>query len=277
MARNEAVNDDNEVSSLEMGIKQSKSNRGGCGFFPTPHAVTLQKILAEVVGTYFVIFAGCGSVVVNKLYGGSITFPGICVTWGLIVMVMIYTVGHVSGAHFNPAVTFTQAVFKRFPWKLVPYYIVSQVAGSLLASFTLTLLFDVDHKSYFGTLPAGSNTQSLIIEIIISSILMFVICGVATDDRANGHFAGVVIGMTIILNVFVAGPISGASMNPARSLGPAFVMHEFKGIWVYIVGPTVGIMFGAAIYQLLTFTNKPLSQLWAERFECLNNNSDPES
>ncbi|KAK1359950.1 putative aquaporin NIP-type [Heracleum sosnowskyi] len=258
MTRSELVNDDNEVSKLEMGIKPSESNEGGWSLFPTPYTVTLQKIIAEVVGTYFVIFAGCGSVVVNKLYGGTITFPGICVTWGLIVMVMIYCLGHVSGAHFNPAVTFTQAVFKRFSWKLVPWYIVSQVLGSLLASVTLKLLFDVNHNSYFGTLPVGSDVQSLFTEFFISSILMFVICGVATDDRALGNFAGLAVGMTIMLNVFVAGPVSGASMNPARSLGPAIVMHEFRGIWVYFVGPTAGIMTGSLIYQLLR--NKPFSR-----------------
>ncbi|GFQ08160.1 probable aquaporin nip-type, partial [Phtheirospermum japonicum] len=141
-------------------------------------------VVAELIGTYFVIFAGCGSVSVNKIYGGTITFPGICASWGLIVMVMVYTLGHVSGAHFNPAVTITFAIFGWFPWKQLPVYIIAQLMGSILASCTLVLLFNVKKEDYFGTLPVGSNGQSLAIEIIISFLLMFVISGIATDSRA---------------------------------------------------------------------------------------------
>uniref|UniRef100_A0A2N9I5P4 Aquaporin n=1 Tax=Fagus sylvatica TaxID=28930 RepID=A0A2N9I5P4_FAGSY len=150
----------------------------------SPSTVTiLQKLIAEVIGTYFVIFAGCGSVVVNKIYG-SVTFPGICVTWGLIVTVMIYSVGHISGAHFNPAVTITSTIFRRLPYKEAPLYIVAQLMGSILASGTLALVFDVTPNAYFGTVPVGSNGQSLVLEIVISFLLMFVISGVGTDDRA---------------------------------------------------------------------------------------------
>ncbi|CAI9110592.1 OLC1v1010646C2 [Oldenlandia corymbosa var. corymbosa] len=164
----------------------------------------LQKVVAELVGTYFVIFAGCGSVAVNKIYG-NVTFPGICVTWGLIVMVMIYTVGHVSGAHFNPAVTIAFSIYGRFSWKEVPWYIAAQLLGSTLASGTLSLMFDVAPEDYFGTLPVGSDRQSLVIEIVISCLLMFVVSAVGTDSRANANLGGLVIGMTITLNVFVAG------------------------------------------------------------------------
>lgn len=160
--------------------------------------------MAEIIGTYLVIFIGCGSVVVNKIYG-NVTFPGICVTWGLIVMTMIYTLGHISGAHFNPAVTIAFAVFRRFPWKEVPLYIASQIVGSLLASVTLTLMFDITPHSFFGTIPSGSDGQSLAIEIITSFILMFVVSGVGTDDRAVVGFSGFAVGMVIIVDVFVAG------------------------------------------------------------------------
>ncbi|GMY24236.1 putative aquaporin nip-type [Fagus crenata] len=172
----------------------------------SPSTVTiLQKLIAEVIGTYFVIFAGCGSVVVNKIYG-SVTFPGICVTWGLIVTVMIYSVGHISGAHFNPAVTITSTIFRRLPYKEAPLYIVAQLMGSILASGTLALVFDVTPNAYFGTVPVGSNGQSLVLEIVISFLLMFVISGVGTDDRAaTGDLGGIAVGMTILLNVFVAG------------------------------------------------------------------------
>ncbi|ERN04346.1 probable aquaporin NIP-type isoform X2 [Amborella trichopoda] len=218
------------------------------------------SVIAEIFGTYFVIFAGCGSVAVNKIYG-SVSFPGICVTWGLIVMVMIYSVGHISGAHFNPAVTLAFAIFRRFPWKEVPAYIGAQVVGSLLASGTLRLLFDVKTTAFFGTVPTGSALQSFILEIIISFLLMFVISGVATDSRAIGELAGLAVGSTILLNVFVAGPISGASMNPARSLGPAIIMNQYKGLWAYIFGPPVGTILGAFAYNLIRFTDKPLLEL----------------
>ncbi|XP_006286127.2 probable aquaporin NIP4-2 [Capsella rubella] len=228
----------------------------------SPSIVCLtQKLIAEMIGTYFIIFSGCGVVVVNVLYGGTVTFPGICVTWGLIVMVMIYSTGHISGAHFNPAVTVTFAVFRRFPWYQVPMYIGAQLTGSLLASLTLRLMFTLTPKAFFGTTPTDSSGQALVAEIIISFLLMFVISGVATDSRATGELAGIAVGMTIILNVFVAGPISGASMNPARSLGPAIVMGRYKGIWIYIVGPFVGVFAGGFVYNFMRFTNKPLREL----------------
>ncbi|KAL9456893.1 hypothetical protein AB3S75_006013 [Citrus x aurantiifolia] len=227
---------------------------------PSPVLQLLQKAIAEVIGTYFLIFTGCGSVAVNKIYG-SVTFPGICVVWGLIVMVMIYSVGHISGAHFNPAVTITFAIFRHFPHKQVPIYIVAQLLGSVLASGSLYLIFDVKDEAFFGTIPVGTNVQSFVLEIIISFLLMFVISGVATDNRSIGELAGIAIGMTILLNVLVAGPVSGASMNPARSLGPAIVMHQYKGLWVYIAGPIIGTILGGLAYNMIRFTDKPLREI----------------
>ncbi|KOM47026.1 hypothetical protein LR48_Vigan07g073000, partial [Vigna angularis] len=186
-------------------------------------------VIAEVIGTYFVVFAGCGSVAVNKIYG-SVTFPGICVTWGLIVMVMFYTVGHISGAHFNPAVTITLAIFRRFSYKQVPLYIFAQLLGSILASGTLALMLDVTPKSFFGTIPVGSNVQSLAAEITITFLLM---------------------------------PVSGASMNPARSIGPSLIIHVYKGLWIYIVGPIIGAIAGALAYNFLRSTthNSPSEEI----------------
>lgn len=234
------------------------SGNKGCSFGFSVHF--LQKLIAEVFGTYFVIFAGCASVAVN-LSKGSVTFPGICIVWGLVVMVMVYSVGHISGAHFNPAVTLAFATCGRFPWKQVPAYITAQVLGSTLASVTLRLLFGADPKHFFGTIPAGSDTQSLVLEFIISFYLMFVISGVATDNRAIGELAGMAVGATVLLNVLFAGPISGASMNPARTLGPAIVMSRYEGIWVYILGPIGGTITGAWAYNLIRFTNKPLREI----------------
>ncbi|KAF8030642.1 hypothetical protein BT93_E2933 [Corymbia citriodora subsp. variegata] len=251
---------ESEISSMEDG-GGDRASGGFLGFCSSPSVVaTTQKLIAEVIGTYFVIFAGCGSVAVNKIYG-QVTFPGICVTWGLIVMVMIYTVGHISGAHFNPAVTITLAAFRRFPLWEVPLYIVAQLMGSILASATLAGILDVTPNSFFGTVPAGSNGQSLLVEIIITFLLMFVISGVTTDSRARAELGGIAVGMTIMLNVFVGGQVSGASMNPARSLGPAIVKHTYTGIWLYVIGPIVGALAGAFAYNLIRFTDKPLRDI----------------
>ncbi|AED94235.1 pollen-specific membrane integral protein-like [Arabidopsis thaliana] len=254
--------EEEQISRIEKG--KGKDCQGGIEtvICTSPSIVCLtQKLIAEMIGTYFIVFSGCGVVVVNVLYGGTITFPGICVTWGLIVMVMIYSTGHISGAHFNPAVTVTFAIFRRFPWHQVPLYIGAQFAGSLLASLTLRLMFKVTPEAFFGTTPADSPARALVAEIIISFLLMFVISGVATDNRAVGELAGIAVGMTIMVNVFVAGPISGASMNPARSLGPALVMGVYKHIWVYIVGPVLGVISGGFVYNLIRFTDKPLREL----------------
>ncbi|KAK9714509.1 hypothetical protein RND81_06G099800 [Saponaria officinalis] len=221
----------------------------------------LQKMIAEILGTYFLIFAGCGSVTVNLDSDKMITFPGIAIVWGLVVMVMVYAVGHISGAHFNPAVTVAFAICRRFPWKQVPAYVFCQLLGATLASGTLRLIFNGHQTQFAGTSPAGSNLQSLVVEFIITFYLMFVISGVATDNRAIGELAGLAVGATILLNVMFAGPISGASMNPARSIGPAIVSSHYKGLWIYIVGPMAGAICGALVYNLIRFTDKPLREI----------------
>ncbi|CAL9119516.1 unnamed protein product [Musa textilis] len=248
--RDEGVNPDHGYTS---------SADKGCGL--SLSVPFLQKILAEIFGTYFLIFAGCASVTINLSKGGMITFPGICVVWGLAVMVMVYSVGHISGAHLNPAVSVAFATCGRFPWKQVPAYVFAQLLGATLASGTLRLMFGGKHQHFPGTIPAGSDVQSLVLEFIISFYLMFVISGVATDNRAIGELAGLAVGATILLNVLIAGPISGASMNPARTLGPAIVANRWEGIWVYIVGPICGTVVGAWAYNLIRFTNKPLREI----------------
>ncbi|XP_042011116.1 aquaporin NIP1-1-like [Salvia splendens] len=240
-------------------IKEDDFNRNsGCCSLTVPF---IQKIIAETLGTFFLIFAGCGAVAVNADKDKVITLPGIAIVWGLVVMVMVYSVGHISGAHFNPAVTLAFATCKRFPWKQVPAYIVAQVVGSTLAAGTLRLLFSGPHDHFTGTLPTGTDVQSLVVEFIITFYLMFVISGVATDNRAIGELAGLAVGAVILLNVMFAGPISGASMNPARSLGPAIVSNNFRGIWIYMVGPTAGAIAGAWVYNIVRFTNLPLREI----------------
>nr|QNT08910.1 aquaporin [Vitis vinifera] len=260
------ANGNHEVS---LNIKDSDANHNP----PPPSSATkqgstssfsfpfVQKLIAEVLGTYFLIFAGCAAVVVNSDKNSVVTLPGISIVWGLVVMVMVYSVGHISGAHFNPAVTIAFATCKRFPWKQVPAYVVAQVIGSTLASGTLRLIFNGKQDHFPGTLPAGSDLQSFVIEFIITFYLMFVISGVATDNRAIGELAGLAVGATVLLNVMFAGPISGASMNPARSLGPAIVSNTYRGIWIYLLAPTCGAISGAWVYNIIRFTDKPLREI----------------
>ncbi|KAH7568702.1 hypothetical protein JRO89_XS06G0034300 [Xanthoceras sorbifolium] len=221
----------------------------------------VQKIIAEVVGTYFLVFAGCASVVVNSGYEKVVTLPGISIVWGLAVMVLVYSVGHISGAHFNPSVTIAFASCKTFPWKQVPAYVTAQVLGSTLAAGTLRLLFNGKHYHFAGTLPTGSDIQSLVIEFVTTFYLMFIISGVSTDSRATCALAGIAVGSTILLNVMISGPISGGSMNPARSLGPAIVSNQYKGIWIYMVAPTLGAVCGAWVYNMLRYTDKSLREI----------------
>ncbi|GFZ07146.1 NOD26-like intrinsic protein 1;2 [Actinidia rufa] len=266
MADNSGANGNHGVA---LNIKDGDMNHNIPIFVPKPKEesnsiVTVplfQKLVAEVLGTYFLIFAGCGAVVVNLDKDRVVSFPGIAIVWGLVVMVMVYSVGHISGAHFNPAVTIAFASCKRFPWKQVPAYIAAQVLGSTLASGTLRLIFNGKQYQFAGTAPTGTELQSFVLEFIITFYLMFVISGVATDNRAIGELAGLAVGATVLLNVMFAGPISGASMNPARSLGPAIVSNRYEGIWIYILAPISGAVAGAWVYNIIRFTDKPLREI----------------
>ncbi|KAK1557381.1 hypothetical protein Q3G72_023705 [Acer saccharum] len=220
-----------------------------------------QKLIAEVVGTYLLIFVGCASILVNENYDKVVTLPGIAMVWGLTVMILVYSLGHISGAHFNPAVSIAFATCNRFSWKHVPAYISAQLLGSTVASGTLRLIFYGKQDHFVGTVPAGSDMESFVIEFVITFYLMFVISSVATDNRAIGELAGLVIGATVLVNVFVGGPISGTSMNPARSLGPAIVSNQYKGIWIYMVSPVLGAVSGAWVYNMVRFTDKPLKEI----------------
>ncbi|CAJ1962031.1 unnamed protein product [Sphenostylis stenocarpa] len=226
----------------------------------------LQKLVAEVVGTYLLIFAGCASVVVNLGNDKVVTQPGISIVWGLAVMVLVYSVGHISGAHFNPAVTIALASTRRFPLKEVPAYIAAQVAGATLASGTLRLIFIGKEDHFPGTLPSGSDVQAFVVEFLMTFFLMFVVSGVATDKRAIGELAGVAIGSTVLLNVMISGPITGASMNPVRSLGPAIVHREYRGIWIYMVSPILGALAGTWVYNFIRYTNKPVREIKSASF-----------
>jgi len=208
----------------------------------------LRPLLAEGIGTFALVFAGTGAVIIDAETGGGVGHVGVGLTFGLIIMVMIYAVGHISGAHFNPAVTIAFAIGRHFPWTDVPRYAAAQLIGALAASVTLRALFG-DLAQLGATVPAESVGQSFALEVVLTFFLMFVITSVATDVRAIGQAAVIAIGGTVGLEAMFAGPISGASMNPARSLAPALVSWTWDAQWLYLIAPVVGAVVGVLAYQ----------------------------
>ncbi|OZM58110.1 aquaporin [Lottiidibacillus patelloidae] len=213
-----------------------------------------RKLLAEFIGTYFLVFAGTGAIIVNELTG-LITHVGIALTFGLIVTVLIYSFGHVSGAHFNPAVTIGFLCMKQISMKKSIYYILVQIIGAICASLTLKLLFP-SNKLLGTTLPTYSWQQSFLLEIILTFLLMTVIFNSAVSAKAVKPLAGIAIGATVGLEAMFAGPITGASMNPARSLGPALVSQHLSHLWIYVVATIIGAILAAVIYKILKDNNE---------------------
>lgn len=202
-----------------------------------------KKLCAEFLGTFCLVFTGTGAIVINRISDGAVSHVGVAFTFGLIVLGMIYTLGDISGAHFNPAVTLGFVAARRSSLRLASFYILSQCAGALCASLLLRLLFPVN-ETLGATLPMGSNAQSFVLEFILTAILMFVILGVSTGAKEKGITAGIVIGATIGLEALFAGPISGASMNPARSLAPALISWNLAALWIYLLAPPLGAWCG---------------------------------
>lgn len=210
----------------------------------------MRRGLAEFLGTFVLVFAGTGAIVVNQTQSGVVTHPGIAAVFGLVVAAMIYTFGDVSGAHFNPAVTLAFTAAGRFPVCEVPLYLAAQILGATTASALLSHLFP-GSKTLGATLPAGSAGQSFIFEAVLTLILMLVILQVSTGAREKGITAGIAIGATVGLEALFAGPICGASMNPARSLGPALVSGRLGEIWIYLIAPTVGALLALPLHHIL--------------------------
>ena len=206
-------------------------------------------LAAEFVGTFALVFAGAGAIMVDAKTH-ALGHVGVAITFGLVIMAMIYAVGHVSGAHFNPAVTFAFALSRRFPWSRAGGYWGAQLVGAIVAAALLRgSLGNIAHVG--ATLPSGSEGQSFLWELVMAFFLMFVIMAVATDTRAVGEAAAIAIGGTVGLDAMFGGPISGASMNPARSAGPAIVSGDLHALWLYIVAPVLGASLGAPAYQLI--------------------------
>lgn len=215
-----------------------------------------RRAAAEAVGTFILVFAGTGAIVIESLTG-AMGHVGIALTFGFVVTALVYSFGHISGAHFNPAVTAAFATMGEFERREVPHYVAAQMGGAVLASLVLYLLFFPNFESvkdvgYLGaTLPRYSQLQSFVLEFILTFILMLVISFSAVHAKAVKSFAGLAIGLTVGLEAMFAGPICGASMNPARSFGPAFVSLHFASLWIYLVATTAGAVSSVYVYRFI--------------------------
>ncbi len=222
------------------------------------------RYAAEVLGTFALVFAGCGAAIVNETHGGALGHVGVSLVFGLVVMAMIYSVGNISGAHLNPAVTLGFMFSGRFGRRSVPAYIVSQMIGALAAAALLRLFFP-EHGSLGATLPGIGLLRAFAMETLLSFLLMFVILNVSTGHMEKGIMAGVAIGGTIALEALVGGPLTGASMNPARSLAPALLSGHLEHLWIYLTAPILG-----------TFLARPTCK-WIQGDACCNSQRENET
>lgn len=210
-----------------------------------------RRCFAEALATFALVFAGCGAIVLDHERGGSLGAVGIAAAFGLVIMVMVYATGHLSGAHINPAVTLAFTATRHFPLRDALAYIPSQVAGAVAAAGLLRLAWHGSPAYLGATVPSVGSGSALVYELVMTAFLMFVIMAVATDTRAVGAAAAIAIGGTVALDALFGGGVTGASMNPARSFGPALVAPEWSSFWVYVVGPVAGALLGAVLYQLI--------------------------
>ena len=226
---------------------RQKSARQGRGY--------AGALVAEIVGTYLLVFVGTGTVIATQtLVPGPLDATAISLAFGFAVLIAVYALGHISGAHINPAVTIGLAVVRRFPWVAVPGYIAAQLVGALLAAFTTWWMFGSTARSQLalGATTPGVRGEgiALLTEIVITFLLVVTVMGIAIDDRSPGPaVSGAAIGLVVAAAIFVALPLSGGSLNPARTFGPMIVAGEFDGWWVYLVGPIVGGVAGAALWE----------------------------
>ncbi len=215
----------------------------------------MKAFIAECIGTFALVFCGTGAIVINDVSDGMVTHPGVAITFGLIVMVMIYAFRSTSGAHINPAVTLAFSLTDRFDRKQVIGYIVAQIIGAFIASFLLRLLFP-EHLTLGMTVPSGSWYQTFILEIILTFLLMIVILFVS-QNRSIDHFTGLAVGGTVLLEALFAGPITGASMNPARSISPAVVSGQIDALWIYLLAPVIGACLASFTWR--GFSSDPMT------------------
>ncbi|KAI4326254.1 hypothetical protein MLD38_031585 [Melastoma candidum] len=241
----------NEQSNTEEGCPSGSAN----GRFPSLLQDTLlKKMGAEFIGTFMLIFAATATSIVNQKSKGAETLLGLAASTGLAVMVVILATGHISGAHLNPAVTISFAALNSFPWRHVSPYISAQLTASLCAAFVLEGIF---YPTMGGgvTTPSTNYYRAFALELIISFNLMFVTTAMATDTQAVGGLSGIAVGATVTLNILIAGPTTGASMNPVRTLGPAIATGNYTAIWIYLTAPVIGALLGAATYAAVRVPN----------------------
>lgn len=210
-----------------------------------------RRACAEGLAAFALVFAGCGAIVTDATRDGALGTTGIAAVFGLIIMVMVYATGHLSGAHINPAVTVAFTLTRHFPVRDAVAYIAAQLAGATAGALLLLAAWSDKPAALGATVPSLHAGTALLYEIVLTALLMFVIVAVATDTRAVGAGAAIAIGGTVALDALFGGPLTGASMNPARSFGPALAAGEWRDFWVYVVGPVVGAALGAGAYQLI--------------------------
>jgi len=210
-----------------------------------------RRAAAEGIAAFALVFAGCGAIVANAEYGGALGAVGVSLTFGLIVMAMVYATGHLSGAHINPAVTVAFTLTRHFPAREAAAYVAAQLTGAVVGALALAAVWTDKPADLGATVPSVGAGSALVYELVLTAILMFVIVAVATDTRAVGAAAAIAIGGAVGLDALFGGPVTGASMNPARSLGPALVSGEWTDFWVYLVGPLVGAAIAAFAYQAI--------------------------
>jgi aquaporin NIP len=214
----------------------------------------MKKYISEFIGTFSMVFCGTGAMTINEVTGGEVTHVGIAITWGLIVMAMIYAFGETSGAHFNPAVTIAFAYAKKFSWKEVPIYIIAQILGAFVASLILWFLFPVS-EILGATIPTVDVWRAFVLELLLTFFLMVVIINVSTGSKEMGVVAGIAIGGVVLLEAMFAGPITNASMNPARSIAPAIVSGNLQHLWMYITAPILGALLAVVSCKLVKEDN----------------------
>jgi aquaporin NIP len=221
------------------------------GIAPPSRPGLARRAVAEGLAAFALVFAGCGAIVANTVHAGALGGIGVSATFGLVIMAMIYATGHLSGAHINPAVTIAFTLTRHFPLRDATAYVGAQLAGASAGAFVLLAAWS-DKPAHLGaTLPTVGVGTALLYEILLSAFLMFVIVAVATDTRAVGAAAALAIGGTVGLDALFGGPITGASMNPARSFGPALASGTWTDFWIYVAGPILGAAAGALAYQFV--------------------------
>jgi MIP family channel proteins len=224
-----------------------------------------RRLLAEAIGTFALVFAGCGAIIVNSEQPGSLGAVGVSLVFGLVIMVMIYAIGHISGAHFNPGVTLAFTAARHFPRRDALAYVPTQLVAAAVAALTLRVIWGGTPAELGATVPTVGAGAAVTYEFILTAFLMFVIMAVATDTRAVGAAAAIAVGGTVGLDALFGGGVTGASMNTARSFGPALISNQWTDFWVYIIGPFGGAFAGALLYQAIR--GNPPSDINPERTE----------